>query len=109
MAADSPLGGENGVLRGLGKAELENLAGFLLDGFARLGVAHRAGLLLLDEELAEAGKKDSLVELGASVGDLEELVISDRRLLLGDLGGLRNCGEDCTLRGWNNDFLCSHF
>ena len=49
------LGGDDRVLGGLGDAELEHLLGRDLDFGASRGIAAGARLLLLEDELAEAG------------------------------------------------------
>ena len=98
--------GEDSVLRGLAEAEFRLRAGRNLDRLAGRGIAAEAGLALRLEHLAEAREHDALRALGASIGDLEELVVRSNGLLLADASGLSDGSHDLGLGSGN--FL-SHF
>ena len=99
--------GEDSVLRGLAEAEFRLRAGRDLDRLASRGIAAEASLALRLEHLAEAREHDALRALGASIGDLEELVVGSDGLLLADASGLSDSGHDLGLGSRN--FLCHFF
>lgn len=99
---------KNSVLSGLGHAEFHLRAGRNLDRLASGGIAAGASLALSLDKLAETRKDNALRSVGASIGNLEELVVSGGGLLLGDLGGFGDGSHDRGLGCRYLDFL-SHF
>ena len=97
---------EDGVLRSLSHAELDDLLRGNLDGLASRGIAAHASLAVDLDELAEARENDALGALRALISDREELLIGSDDLLLADASGLSHSSHDLGLGSGN---LLSHF
>ena len=72
MKATNYFDAEDRVLRGFGDAEFHDALGLDLDGFAGLGIAAHAGGAVFEDELADAGQRESVLRV--LVGERGEMV-----------------------------------
>jgi len=88
------LGAENGVLRGFGDAEFDDPLGGDVDAFSRHRIPTDTGFAVHEDQLAEAGQRESV--FGVLVSESGLLIQKLHRLFLGDANLL---GQDgCDLR-----------
>ena len=97
---------EDGVLRGLGHAELHNLLSRDLDGRASGGVATLTRLAVHENELAQAGQCEAV--LGVLVRECRDALERGNRLLLGDSDSVGDRGCDLGLsQCFGHNVYCS--